>query len=117
MGAINSNVKNFNIPVLNINKVGKTFLALLQRFKDNITKNLTLSQSVVDDINSGYKYKMQDEFTTKLRDADESRKIIMAYDNNKIVYTIKNERKTLLKNGTIEQAANQITVYYNKYLG
>lgn len=117
MGAVGSNSKNFTIPTLNINKVGKTFQALPQRFRDNITKNLTPSQAMVDDINNGYKYKMQDEFTTKLRDADESRKIIMAYDNNKIVYTIKNGRKTLLKNGTIEQAANQIAVYYNKYLG
>lgn len=101
---------------MNINKVGKTFTELPQSFKDNIIKNVTPSQELMAEVNNGYKHKITDEYTTKIRGAEDGRKIIISYNDNKYVYTVKNGRKIILKNGTMEQAANQIAMYYNKYL-
>lgn len=97
-------------------KAGKTYQSLPAMFRFNIRENLKLSQAMKDNIDSAKPVSMQDEWTTKLKSATEKRKVITEYKNGKLKYTVKSGNKVLLKEGTAEQAANQIAMYYASVL-
>ena len=97
-------------------KAGKTYQSLDATLKYNIRKNLTLSQAMRDNIDSDKPVKMQDEWTTSVRTTKEKRKVITDYANGKLTYTVKSGNKILLKDGTVEQAANQIAMYYKRFI-
>lgn len=67
-------------------------------------------------INSDRPVKMTDEWTIGLSGVREKRKVITTYENGRLFYTVKSGNKILLKDGTVEQAANQVALYYDKYL-
>lgn len=101
---------------LDTSKVGENFNALPYTFQNNIVSNLALSEVMRDNINSDKPVKMQDEWTTSLKGTKEKRKVITKYENGKLFYDVKSGNKYLLRDGTVEQAANQVATFYRNAL-
>ena len=101
---------------LDESKAGSVYQSLPWSFKNNIQVNLALSKAMRDNIDSPKPVKMTDEWTTSLKGTKEKRKVITEYDNGKLYYTVKNGNKILLKQGSVEQAANQIALFYDRAL-
>lgn len=117
MGSVGTKVNTQDFSVhLKPELVGANYAKLDAYYKYSIQQNLTPSQAMQDEILSNGSTKLEDEWTTKIPRAREGRKVITRYRNGKFYYTVKSGNKILLKDGTIEQAANQIAMYYNKYL-
>ena len=99
---------------LDYTKVGKTFEKLPQHLKDDINKNLKMTDVMQQDINNGRKYKITDEWVTGF--GKNKRKVITDVVNGKVVYTVKDKNKIIKKNVTKSQCANAIADFYLKAL-
>lgn len=97
-------------------KAGANYQSLPYDFQTNIVKNLSLSDAMRDNINSDKPVKMTDEWVTSLRGTREKRKVITEYRDGKLYYTVKSGNKILLKDGTVEQAVNQVATFYKNAL-
>lgn len=114
-GAKNSIKEDFTVK-LDTTKIGANFDKLPGYLKTNIEKNITPSPALIDMVKGKIDANISDEWTPGLRGIKEKRKVITEFKNGKFIYTVKNGNKILLKNGTIEQAANHVAMFYNKYI-
>ena len=97
-------------------KAGTTYQGLPFQLRANIRQNLQLSDAMRENINQKELVKMSDEWTAGLKGIKEKRKVITRYENGRLFYDVKSGNKYLLRDGTVEQAANQVAVYYKKYI-
>lgn len=97
-------------------KTGANFKSLPYAFKENIRKNLVISETFQEAIRNGNPNKMTEEWTAGLRGISDKRKVIIGFSDGKIQYTVKKGNKILLKTNSKEQTANKIAQFYNDHL-
>lgn len=97
-------------------KAGATYQSLPDAFKDSIKDNLTPSAALQNYIETGKGKQITDEWNAGLRGVKEKRKVLTKWENSRLLYTVKQGNKILLKDGKAEQAANQVALFYKKYL-
>jgi hypothetical protein len=107
-----------NIKTFNPSDAGATFAALPACLQEKITKNLQPSAALLESIENGTNsiYGIFDEWKTQCVNTKERRTVLKKWNGTRLVYTVKSGNKILVKDGTAANAANQIALYYKKYL-
>ena len=95
---------------LNFEKTGISFSKLSDILKYSINTNLKMSSNMKNDIKSGRKNKMTDEWTTGR--GKNKIKVITDVKDGKVVYSIKQKNKYLKKDVSKEQVANGVAKFY-----
>lgn len=100
---------------LNDTNTGKSFAKLNPKQQKYISDNLVLSSAMKRDIENGYRHKLKDEWTTKTK--SNKYKVTTSFDGEKLVYSVKQGNKILLKNATKGQVANKLANLYIREYG
>lgn len=100
---------------LNDTNTGKSFAKLSPKQQKYISDNLVLSSAMKRDIENGYRHKLKDEWTTKTK--SNKYKVTTSFDGEKLVYSVKQGNKILLKNATKGQVANKLANLYIREYG
>lgn len=97
-------------------KAGATYQSLPGYLQNSIKDNLKPSEQMQEYIREGRGTSLTDEWSAGLRGVKEKRKVITKYEDGRVTYTVKAGRSTIIKDGTVEQAANQVALFYKKYM-
>ena len=111
-GAISTIGKGgFDAP-LDVNKTGAIFKSLPAPFQQNIVRNLSLSDVMKKDIESGRRNKVSDEWTTGLSGSKAKMKVITEVEGKTIRYTAKQGNKVITRTNSKIVIANTIAKFY-----
>lgn len=96
-----------------ITSKGKSWSNASWQAKAAINRNLTLNKFMKEDIEKTGTTKVSDTWTITDKKTKNKRKVITTFENGKIVYQVKNGRKTTLKTSDKNKVANHIAAFYN----